>query len=208
MKTMLKKIVALVAIACMLISSVSVNAATKNYSQTALSRTAITREPGAQGFVALRNVNGKVKWTSSNTSVVSLVYQTPLYTERPYTGKISEVNFYCKKAGTSKITALYNGKKYICTITVKKGAAVPKFSKNSVTIKRGQSVALKVTGMDSESSYARYSSSNKGIATVDRGTSYDIRDNMVYVKGVKKGTTYVNCVVDRTYKLKCRVTVK
>ena len=150
------------AIACMLISSVSVNAATKNYSQTALSRTAITREPGAQGFVALRNVNGKVKWTSSNTSVVSLVYQTPLYTERPYTGKISEVDFYCKKAGTSKITALYNGKKYICTITVKKGAAVPKFSKNSVTIKRGQSVALKVTGMNSESSYARYSSSNKG----------------------------------------------
>lgn len=67
MKTMLKKIVALAAIACMLISSVSVNAATKNYSQTALSRTAITREPGAQGFVALRNVNGKVKWTSSNT---------------------------------------------------------------------------------------------------------------------------------------------
>lgn len=61
MKTMLKKIVALAAIACMLISSVSVNAATKNYSQTALSRTAITREPGAQGFVALRNVNGKVK---------------------------------------------------------------------------------------------------------------------------------------------------
>ena len=60
MKTMLKKIVALAAIACMLISSVSVNAATKNYSQTALSRTAITREPGAQGFVALRNVNGKV----------------------------------------------------------------------------------------------------------------------------------------------------
>ena len=97
MKTMLKKIVALAAIACMLISSVSVNAATKNYSQTALSRTVITREPGAQGFVALRNVNGKVKWTSSNTSVVSLVYQTPLYTERPYTGKISEVDFYCKK---------------------------------------------------------------------------------------------------------------
>lgn len=207
MKRMLKKIVALVAIACILISSVSVNAASKNYSQTSLSRTAITREPGTQGFVALRNVNGKVKWTSSNTSVVSLVYQTSLYTEYPYAGKISEVDFYCKKAGTSKITASYNGKKYVCTITVKKGATVPKFAKNSIAIKKGQSVALKVTGMDSESSYARYSSSNKSIVTVDIGTSYDVRDNMVYVKGIKKGTAYVNCVVDRTYKLKCKVTV-
>lgn len=206
MKKILKKIVALTAIACMLISSVTVNAATKNYSQTALSKTSVKKEPGAVGFVALRNVKGDVKWSSNNTSVVQLVYKTSYY-ERPYTGKISEVDFQCKKEGTSKITATYNGKKYICTVTVKKGAVTaPKFEKSSVTVSRGKSVVLKVTGMDRESSYAKYTSSHSKIADVN--PSYDTRENIVEVEGLKKGTTYINCMIDGIYKLKCKVTVK
>ena len=74
-------------------------------------------------------------------------------------------------------------------------AATVKLNKSAITIYKGKTYKLKVSGTKAK---VKWTSSNKKIATVtSTGT----------VKGIKKGTTYVNAKVG-SKTLKCKVTVK
>lgn len=74
-------------------------------------------------------------------------------------------------------------------------AATVKLNKSAITIYKGKTYKLKVSGTKAK---VKWTSSNKKIATVtSTGT----------VKGIKKGTAYVNAKVG-SKTLKCKVTVK
>lgn len=81
------------------------------------------------------------------------------------------------------------------TFTQPTQAATVKLNKSAITIYKGKTYKLKVSGTKAK---VKWTSNNKKVATV---TSTGI------VKGVKKGTTYVNAKVG-SKTLKCKVTVK
>ena len=71
----------------------------------------------------LKGVSGKakVKWRTSNTSVVSIVKR-----------KWNMVTFKSKKKGTAVVTAIYKQKKYKCRVTVKEGKKKKPMADNPV----------------------------------------------------------------------------
>lgn len=81
-----------------------------------------------------------------------------------------------------------------CTMTMVQASSM-KLNANTVTINKNATKALKVFGAKSK---IKWTSNNKKIATVT---------NTGVVKGISKGTTYVNAKVGNKT-LKCKVTVK
>ena len=90
-----------------------------------------------------------------------------------------------------------NGKKYICTVTVKKSTV--KLSDTSKSLTKGQSFTL---ALKNTSSTAKWSTKSSSIVKLTK-----VSKNKYKVTGKKAGTTYVYAKVNgKTYK--CKVTVK
>ena len=131
----------------------------------------------------LKAYNCTVKtWKSSNSKVVSVK-----------SGKITAL-----KKGTATITAtLTTGKKLTCKVTV---STSPKLSKKTVSVKKGKTVSVRITGkaaavnnVYTNTKYAKIVSKNNAVTII--------------VKGLKKGTTTLKIKVNGVV-LKLKVKVK
>lgn len=131
----------------------------------------------------LKAYNCTVKtWKSSNSKVVSVK-----------SGKITAL-----KKGTATITAtLTTGKKLKCKVTV---STSPKLSKKTVSVKKGKTVSVRITGkaaavnnVYTNTKYAKIVSKNNAVTII--------------VKGLKKGTTTLKIKVNGVV-LKLKVKVK
>ena len=130
----------------------------------------------------LKAYNCTVKtWKSSNSKVVSVK-----------SGKITAL-----KKGTAAITAtLTTGKELTCKVTV---STSPKLSKKTVSVKKGKTVSVKITGkaaavnnVYTNTKYAKVVSKNNAVTII--------------VKGLKKGTTTLKIKVNGVVlKLKAKV---
>ena len=121
---------------------------------------------------------GTSKTTSSNTKDVT-------------------INIKGRKTGTVRLAVRCNGKKYTCTVTVKKPTV--KLSDTSKSLTKGQSFTL---ALKNTSSTAKWSTKSSSIVKLTK-----VSKNKYKVTGSKAGTTYVYAKVNgKTYK--CKVTVK
>lgn len=109
-----------------------------------LNKTKIILVKGQSYQLKLSGVKGKIKWSSSKKSTVSVSSN----------GKIS-----AKKKGTATITAKADSKKYTCKVTVEE----PSLSAKSCTLKVGSKKTLRLKGTKQKVSW---SSSKKSVATV------------------------------------------
>lgn len=123
----------------------------------------------------LVGASGKVKWKSSKTSVAKV----------DANGKV-----YGIKPGTAKITATYNGDKYVCNVTVRN----PFITRSAVSVGKNGKFTLKLKGADAKS----WKSSNSAIASVDKKG---------VVKGKKNGKVTITCTTKNGKKIKCKVVV-
>lgn len=129
--------------------------------------------------------NQKVKWTCSKKGIVSVSSK----------GVVT-----AKKQGSVKVTATVDGKKAVCTITVKKAPNKVSLGKTKVTLKKGRTykIAVKLP-KNTASNKITYSSNKKSIATVSaKGV----------VKAVKKGKAVITVSTFNKKKVKLTVTVK
>ncbi len=124
----------------------------------------------------VKDAVGATTYKSSNSKVASVD---------------SKGNVKALKKGTAKITATNYGKTASVTIKVKN----PSLNKTSVTLKKGKTSKLKITGLIGK---AKFSSSNKKIATVNSKGK---------IKALKKGKATVTAKANGI-KLKCKVVVK
>ena len=130
------------------------------------------------------------------------------------TGNKGAVSFKSDKAGVAKvsktgvvtgitqgkanITATVDGKTLTCRVVV---STKPKLSKSSITVKKGKSATVKITGK-AKSIKNKYK--NTKIAKVtSKKTATKIK-----VKGLKKGKTTLTITVNGKVKLKLKVKVK
>ena len=172
--------------ALMLIGTVSVFA--DGEPAAVLSRTTYTLTTGSTLHLKMSDQDGNtipdadVEWTSSDESVATVNSD----------GKAKSL-----QAGTTDITALYNGESYVCKLTVKN----PTISRTTYKLTTGGSLHLTIKnagGTTVSDSNIKWESSNTNVATVSTGGS---------VKGIKAGTA----TITGTYKgtaLTCKVTVK
>lgn len=140
-----------------------------------LSSSKLTLLKGESKTLKLNGGSSKVTWSTGNKSV-ALVNSK---------GKVT-----AKKKGTAVITAKSKGKKYTCKVSVEE----PKLNQKNVTISKGKSVVLKLSGTKQK---AKWSSSSKSVASVQSNGK---------VTGIKKGSTTITAQVGKL-KLKCKVTV-
>ena len=127
--------------------------------------------------------NGKVKaWKSSDSKVVKVK-----------NGKLTAL-----KKGTATVTAtLTTGEELTCKV---KATSSPKLSKNSVTVKKGKTVTVKITGK--ASSVKNVYTNTKYAKILSKNTAAVLK-----IKGLKKGSTALKIKVNGVI-LKLRVNVK
>ena len=125
---------------------------------------------------SIKNGKGKTTFKTSSKKIATVSKK----------GKIT-----AKKKGTVTITVTNNKVKASCKVTVKN----PKLNKKKVTLDKGKSTKLAVTGKVGK---ATFKSSNKKIASVSKSGN---------IKALKKGTATIT-VKANGIKLKCKVTVK
>lgn len=130
---------------------------------------------GSTCRLTVRGGSGKIKWKSSDKKVATVSSK----------GVVT-----AKKVGKATITAVRNGIKMQCTVTVKK----PALSKTSANLLLGKKLRLSVNGGTGN---VKWTSSNKKVATV---TSKGV------VKTKKSGKTTITAVKNG-YKLTCTVRV-
>ena len=135
--------------------------------------------------------NKTLKWTTSNKAVAAVTQK----------GVVRAL-----KKGTATITATAkdgSGKKAVCKVTVKQPVTSLKINKTTLTVKKGQTAALKVTVSPSTANNKtlKWTTSNKAVATV---TTKGV------VKGIKKGTATITAAAadGSGKKVTCKVTVK
>lgn len=135
-------------------------------------------------------VSKKASWTSKDKSIASV----------DSSGKVT-----ARKAGKTTITAIINGKKAVCTVTVnKKKVSKPKqkpkttirLNKSSTSVYVGKNIRLKaiVKGTNKK---VKWKSSDRKTATVKNGK----------VTGIKEGRAVITATVNGK-SAACRVTVK
>ena len=151
---------------------IPVNAGTK----VSLNKTKTTLYVGQTTNLKLSGAKTQVKWSSSKKTVAAV------------TGKGKVI---AKKKGTAVITAKVGKEKYTCRVTVKN----PYLNKTKVTMKKGQSLTLKLTGSKAKA----WGSSNKKIATVNAKGK---------VVAKKAGTVTIWAKAVNGKKYSCKVTVK
>ena len=138
---------------------------------------------GGSKTISLKNAKGKVKWSVAKKSVASIKANG------------ASVKVKGKKAGTTTITAKVGKKSYKCKLTVKNA---PKISKSSISLTKGNSYDLTVTGT---SSSPKWSTSNKKVATIKKVSARKYR-----VTAKSSGTATIKAKVNGKT-LKCKVSV-
>ena len=138
---------------------------------------------GGSKTISLKNVKGKVKWSVAKKSVASIKANG------------ASVKVKGKKAGTTTITAKVGKKSYKCKLTVKNA---PKISKSSISLTKGNSYDLTVTGTASS---PKWSTSNKKVATIKKVSARKYR-----VTAKSSGTATIKAKVNGKT-LKCKVSV-
>jgi|GEM_PF-3297744 len=102
-----------------------------------LSTKSVTLTAGQTKKLKLKGVSSankvKISWSSSKKSVAAV----------DKNGMIT-----AKKAGKAVITAKYSGKKYKCSVTVKKNTASVKIKKSSISVKKGQTKTIWVKAVN------------------------------------------------------------
>lgn len=125
--------------------------------------------------------NKNVTWNISDSRVASLAVD-----------KTGKATVTAKKAGTANLTATAGGKTATCTITV----VNPKLSQTKVTLGKGESLTLKVSGNKGK---VTWSSSNSKAVSVRNGK----------IKALKTGSKAVSITAKADgMTLTCKVTVK
>ena len=154
--------------------------------KVALSSSKASVAVGASKTISLRNASGKVKWIISKKS------------KRVASIKVNgaSVKITGKKAGTATITAKVGKKSYKCKLTVKNA---PKISKSSISLTKGSSYGLTVSGT---SSSPKWSTSNKKVASIKK-----ISARKYSVRAVSAGKAIIKARVNGKT-LQCTVTVK
>ncbi len=138
---------------------------------------------GGSKTISLRNARGKVKWSVTKKSVASIKANG------------ASVKVKGKKAGTTTITAKVGKKSYKCKLTVKNA---PKISKSSISLDKGKSYDLSVTGT---ASAPKWSTSNKKVATIKKVSARKYR-----VTAKSFGSATIKAKVNGKT-LKCKVSV-
>lgn len=137
-----------------------------------------------------------LKWSSSNTKVATVTKSSG-----------NKATITAKGTGTATITIkTYNGKTATCTVTVKNAPSSVTLSKTSITLSKGQKYTISEctnSGSYANASNLQWSSSNKQVATVTKGSS-----NKATIKAVGKGTAYITIKTYNGKTAKCKVTVK
>ena len=151
--------------------------------KVALSSSKASVAVGASKTISLRNASGSVKWSVAKKSVVSIKANG------------ASVKVKGKKAGTTTITAKVGKKSYKCKLTVKNA---PKISKSSISLTKGNSYDLSVTGTASS---PKWSTSNKKVATIKKVSARKYR-----VTAKSSGTATIKAKVNGKT-LKCKVSV-
>ena len=142
----------------------------------ALNKTSMYLAKGASTTLKVSGTKQTVKWSSSDTSILTVGSN----------GKVKAV-----KTGTAKITAKVDGKKLTCKIKVEN----PKISNKYVSLKKGKTATLSVSGTKQT---IKWSSSDKSIAKVSKAGK---------VTAVANGKATITAKVDGK-KLKCTVYVE
>ena len=151
--------------------------------KVALSSSKASVAVGGSKTISLKNVRGKVKWSVAKKSVASIKANG------------ASVKVKGKKAGTTTITAKVGKKSYKCKFTVKNA---PKISKSSISLTKGKSYDLSVTGTASS---PKWSTSNKKVATIKK---VSVRKYRVTAKS--SGSATIKAKVNGKT-LSCKVTV-
>lgn len=128
----------------------------------------------------VKNGKGKTTYKSNNTKIAKVDSR----------GKVTAL-----KSGTAKITVTNNKVSKVFTVKVLN----PKLNKTSVSISRGKSYTLKITG---KIGTAKFYTSNKKIVTVNS------KGKITVNKKAKKGSTATITVKTNGITLKCKVKVK
>lgn len=154
-------------------------------------------EVGDTAAITLKNVpkSKKVTVSVSKKGYVTASVGTSKTTS-PNTKDVT-IKIKGRKTGTVRLAVRCNGKKYTCTVTVKKPTV--KLSDTSKSLTKGQSFTL---ALKNTSSTAKWSTKSSSILKLTK-----VSKNKYKVTGRKAGTTYVYAKVNgKTYK--CKVTVK
>ena len=151
--------------------------------KVALSSSKASVAVGGSKTISLRNARGKVKWSVAKKSVASIKANG------------ASVKVKGKKAGTTTITAKVGKKSYKCKFTVKNA---PKISKSSISLSKGKSYDLSVTGT---ASAPKWSTSNRKVATIKKVSARKYR-----VTAKSFGSATIKAKVNGKT-LSCKVTV-
>lgn len=125
MKKQIRNILSMCIVVALLLLLVPINVQAAN--KVKISKTKVTMYVGETTTLKVKGTSKKVTWSSSNKKVVTVTSK----------GKVT-----AKKKGTATITAKVSGKKYKCKITVKN----PYLNKKTVTLNKGKTLTLKLTG--------------------------------------------------------------
>lgn len=168
MKKRMKCLVALV-LSIMMIFPTSVPARSK----VRLNKTSLSLCKGNQYRLKISGTRRKVRWYTSNKSIVSVS---------------SRGTVKGRKSGSAVITAKVSSKKYRCKVTVLKAA----LNKTSLTLGPKKKYRLKVSGTSRK---IRWASLNKKVAKVSRyGTVSAVKKGTTTVRAYI-GNGYLNCKV-------------
>lgn len=139
----------------------------------------VNRGEKYQLIATLYNMDGNIKWTSSNSLIATVNSK----------GKVTT-----KKAGKVTITANANGKKAKCNITVINPSIKLNKSKLSITLGSSVKTQLKVS-VNGASKTVKWKSSNIKIATVSKNGIINPKTNgKVTISATSNGVT-AKCVV-------------
>ncbi|MDO4322787.1 MAG: Ig-like domain-containing protein [Lachnospiraceae bacterium] len=169
-------------------NSVVITAEAATAGKVALSKKSVSLAVAGKTTVQLKNVGSKKKvtWSTSNKKVATV--------KKGSNGKVTITG---KKAGTAKITAKYNGKKYSVKVTVK----APALSKKSLSLNVGKSGTITLKNTVS-SKKVTWKSSKTSVATVKAG-----KNGKVTITAKKAGTATITATYNKK-KYTCKLTVK
>lgn len=169
MKKSIKKALLFLLLSALLISSASVVYAAS---------TKVILCTGQTKQLKTSSKSKSIKWSTNKKSVATV----------SSTGKVKAI-----KKGNATVTAKVGSKKYTFAITVES----PKMSKSSITIYKGKTYNLKMTGTSQK---YKWWSKSSAIASVNTSTGK--------VTGKKTGTTYIYAKSASGKTFNCKVTVK